>query len=565
MIKRLFSGKINSITLAALLVALSSLVSRFLGIFRDRILAGEFGAGDTLDVYYAAFRIPDFIFNMLVLGALSAGFIPIFSNLLKTRDGKSTKEMRIKNKEAWNLASNILNVLALALIVISFLLITFSPYLSKLIVPGFSPDKQALVARLTMIMYLSPIFLGISSVFGGILQSFKRFFVYSLSPILYNIGIIIGALFFVPIWGVFGLAWGVVLGTFLHMLVQIPMVFKLGYSYKPIIDLKNKYFKKISIMMVPRTLSLAIAQINFLVITVMASSLESGSLAVFNFANNLQSFPIGIFGISFAVAAFPVLSSVAFDKKKLIENVSHVFRQIIFFIIPATVLMLALRAQVVRVILGTGQFGWQDTVATIDALSFFTISLFAQASIPLLVRVFYARHNSKTPFFIGLVSIAINIILSYYLPKIEVAQTIIDPSGLRVVEYFPLGVAGLALAFSIANIVNFVLLWIVLKFELGSMDEKRIFISISKFSVSAIAAGIIVQAMENYIAPIVDMERFWGISTQMIIAGTSGVLVYVAFCSLLKSEELFNFWHSIKRRLPGQKIETGDQGEARGI
>lgn len=547
MIKRLFGGQINSITVAALLIALSSLVSRFLGVFRDHVLAGQFGAGEVLDVYYAAFRIPDLMFNLLVLGALSAGFVPIMTCLIKDPECKVRQVLHLSpNKEAWNLASNIINLLGLALLVLAGLGVFFAPALMQVVVPGFDPEQKQLAAEVTRIMFLSPVFLGISSVLGGILQSFKRFFVYSLAPIMYNIGIIVGALFFAPVWGIHGLAWGVVLGAFLHMTIQIPMVFRLGFRYRPMIDYSNKNIRKIGRMMIPRTLTLAITQINLLVITIIASLLASGSLAVFNFANNLQSLPIGIFGISFAVAAFPTLSAAASDHKKLVSNFSSVFRQILFFIVPATVLLLALRAQVVRVVFGAGQFDWQDTVLTINTLSFFVLSLFAQASIPLLIRIFYARHNSRTPFYIGLVSVLINIVLALYFSRI-------------------LGVVGLALAFSIAHIINFMLLWIMLKVELGKLDEFRILVSAIKFSAAGMACGAAVQGMELLILPYIDMTRFWGVFTQGLCAGTAGIVVYIAFCSLFKSEELIYFWNSFKQRLPWRKIDTGDHSEARGI
>jgi putative peptidoglycan lipid II flippase len=566
MIRRLFSGQINSITIAALLVALSSLLSRFLGIFRDRILAGEFGAGDTLDIYYAAFRVPDIIFNLLVLGALSAGFIPILTALIRDHDATDKRQkLKERNAKAWELVNDIMNLMIVTLVALSFIGIIFAPQIVRLMVPGFSPEKQALTASLTQIMFLSPIFLGISSILGGILQTFKRFFVYSLSPIFYNIGIIVGALYLVPIYGVFGLAWGVVLGAFFHMLVQLPLIFRLGYSYRIRLNIRNENLRKIIYMMLPRTLSLATAQINLLVITIMASHLSGGSLAVFNFANNLQSFPIGIFGISFAVAAFPVLSNVAFDKKKLVRNVSQVFRQILFFIVPATVLLMSLRAQIVRVVLGTGSFGWQDTLATIDTLGFFALSLFAQATIPLLTRVFYARHDTKTPLYIGLFSVLSNVLLSLWLPKLVIMKQMLDVNGELITVATSLGVSGLALAFSIASILNFVLLWIALRYELGDLDEQRVFWSALKFSVAALAAGIAVQGMKLLILPYIDMYKLLGVLAQGFSAGISGILVYVAFCSLMRSEELFDFWHSIKRRLPWRKIETGDQGEARGI
>lgn len=547
MIKKLFSGQINSITIAALLVALSSLVSRFLGIFRDRILAGEFGAGETLDIYYAAFRIPDLVFNLLVLGALSAGFIPIFSNLLKNPLAK-VKDVFLneKNKEAWLLTNNILNLLGLSMLVLAGVGFIFAPTLMKLIAPGFTDENQVLTVALTRIMFLSPVFLGISSVLGGVLQSFKRFFVYSLAPIMYNVGIIVGALFFVPRWGIHGLAWGVVLGALLHMLIQLPLVAKLGFRYRPVFNYRDKNVRKIGRMMIPRTMSLAIVQINLLVITVIASTLASGSLAVFNFANNLQYFPIGIFGISFALAAFPTLSAVAFDKKKLIENFSQTIRQILFFIVPSTVLLLTLRAQIIRVALGTGNFDWEDTILTFSTLGFFAISLFAQATIPLLVRMFYARHDSKRPFYIGLVAAIANVFLSLYFAR-------------------RMGVEGLALAFSIANIINFIILWIILRMEIGYMDEVRILNSVIKFSIAALACGITVQCMKLALGSYVEMTKTFGVFTQGAVAGLSGLAIYLLISWLLRSEELFRFWNSFKRRLPWKKVETGDQGEARGI
>ncbi|MBI2459642.1 MAG: murein biosynthesis integral membrane protein MurJ [Parcubacteria group bacterium] len=547
MIKRLFNGEINSITAAALLVGGSSLISRVLGIFRDRILAGQFGAGDTLDIYYAAFRMPDLIFNLLVLGALSAGFIPIFTSLIKSPLEKVRHWLGGDYKEAWLLASNILNILASGLLLLCGLAVIFAPQIVPLITPGFSSEKLDLTVSLSRVMFLSPIFLGISSVFGGILQSFKRFFVYSMSPIFYNIGIIIGVLYFTPLWGIYGLAWGVALGAAAHMAVQIPALVQLGFKYRFKFDLKNPRVIKIWLMMVPRTMSLAIAQLNLVVITMIASTLSSGSLSIFNFANNLQSFPVGIFGISFAIAAFPALSASAFDKKKLVANLSLTVRQILFFIIPATVILLALRAQIVRVILGTGRFDWQDTLLTIDTLSFFVISLFAQALIPLLIRVFYARHDSKTPFIIGLSSALLNIFLSVKFSA-------------------SLGAPGLALAFSLSNVLNLILLWAWLNLEIGKIDELKIFISTVKFSLAALAGGLAVQGVKLMIGAKIDMTKFLGVLTQGTGAALAGILIYLLVCLILKSEELFSFWSSLKRRLAGvKKMETADQGEARGI
>ncbi|MFA5183955.1 MAG: murein biosynthesis integral membrane protein MurJ [Patescibacteria group bacterium] len=545
----IFKRQINSITAAASLVALSSLASRFLGIVRDRILAGQFGAGQTLDIYYAAFRVPDLVYNLIVLGALSSGFIPIFTALIKDfsgRHGAMDEGAADRNQAAWDLASNVLNYLFLGLGVLSIIGIIFAPALTRLITPGFGSAEQADTAALTRIMFLSPLFLGISGILGGILQSFKRFIIYSLAPVFYNLGIIFGALFLVPWFGLYGLAWGVVLGAFLHMAIQIPTVRQLGFRHRFKIRRHDANTFKIGQMMVPRTLSLAVSQINLVVVTALASGLAGGSLAIFNFANNLQSFPIGIFGVSFAIAAFPSLAATAFDKEKLTANFSSSFRQILFFIIPAMVLIVALRAQIIRVVLGTGAFDWQDTILTMDTLGFFALSLFAQATIPLLVRVFYARHNSATPFYIGVFTVAVNIALAFWLTP-------------------QLGVAGLALAFSIGNILNFLLLWVWLSLKIGNLDIGNILKSVLKFSLSAVAAGGAAQIMKVIVWPYIDMTRFSGVFIQLAAASLVGLLVYGLFCYLLGSEEFFSFISALGRRWPFKKVGIDDQGEARGV
>lgn len=553
-ISNIFKKRSSGITAAAILVGFFSLASRVLGLFRDRILAGEFGAGEILDAYYSAFRIPDLIYNLLILGALSAGFIPVFSSLIKKMKCDNDfcfSYSKTENKKAWDLVNNLLNILIISLLFFSLLGVIFSPSLINLIAPGFSPGLKSLTVKLTRIMFFSPFFLGISSLLGGVLQSFKNFFVFSLAPIFYNLGIIFGALFLVPVLGASGLAWGVVLGSALHMLIQIPSVRALGFRWKLFIELKSKELVQIFKMMIPRTLSLAIAQINLLVITIIASTLASGSLAVFNFANNLQSFPIGIFGISFAVAAFPVLSATAFDKEKLVKNFSYTFRQILFFIIPATVLLITLRAQIIRVIYGTGEFSWTDTILTMDALGFFALSLFAQATIPLLTRVFYARHNSRIPFYIGLIVVVANIFLSLFL-------------GPR------LGVAGLALAFSLSNILNFIILWMWLYFEIGDLDQARIIKSVLKFSVAALSAGLVVQLSKTLVWPFINMTKFWGVFTQGLVAGIAGLGTYFLLTYLFRSQEALDLIEVLKKKLPFSKKAKGmeeipDQSEVRGL
>ena len=537
-LKRLFRAPVSGVAAAAFVIGALSIASRLLGVVRDRILASSFGAGETLDMYYAAFRLPDLVFNLLVLGALSAGFIPVFSKLAAEKE---------KRSEAWSLANNIFHTLTITLILVCGIGIIFAPSLTAWLAPGFSVEAQETITNLTRIMFLSPFFLGLSSVVGSVLQSFHRFFMYSFAPVIYNIGIIVGAIWLAPHYGVYGLAWGVVIGSFGHFLVQIPSLIRLGFQYQWICSWKDKALRTVYGMMSARTLGLAITQLNLVVITIIASGMKEGSLTVFNLANNLQSFAVGIFGISFAVAVFPLLST-ATNNEMFIERLSKTLRQILFFIIPATVALIILRAQIVRVVLGSGKFNWQDTIMTIDAIGFFAFSLFAQAAIPLLARAFYAQHDSKTPFYIGLVSSVVNVVLSIYLaPR--------------------LGVAGLALAFSIAMIINFLLLFMLLHRRLGSLDEKRISISVAKYSAAAIGMALAIQATKLLIWPYVDMTRFWGILLQGSFAGIFGLIVYFAICSLLKSEEAAELWASAKVRLfdSAQDLKSDDQGEVRGI
>jgi putative peptidoglycan lipid II flippase len=429
-----------------------------------------------------------------------------------------------------------------------------------LIAPGFPEEKRNIAMMLSRIMFISPILLGISNVFGGVLQSFKRFFVYSLSPIFYNIGIIIGALYLSPVMGPTGLAWGVVLGAALHLLVQVPLIFHLGFRYSPKIDFKDKNILAIGRMMVPRTMSLAISNIDLLVSTSVASTLAAGSLAIFNLANNLQWFPVGIFGMSFAVAAFPALSASKTDKD-LGANFSATARNILFFIIPSVVLMFVLRAQIVRVLLGTGRFSWDATVWTIDTLGYFCIGIGAQALIPLLVRVFYARHNSKTPFYIGMFSVLVDIVLCLTLPRMITCEAVVGKAPLCT----PMGVEGIALAFSISSLVNLFMLWYALYKKVGHLDGKRILNSTWKFFLASAIAGAAAQFFKTETGKAVIMEKFLGVLIQGAIAGVIGILAYILVCYLLKSEELFVFWNSFRRRLPWNKVESDDQGEARGI
>lgn len=537
-LKKIFSHETSSITSAAVIIAGASLLSRILGVVRDRVLAAGFGAGDDLDVYYAAFRIPDFVYNIVILGALSAGLIPIFVSLFKGGRAGNYDD----NKEAWDLINNILNIVGVFLIAVCFILAIASPWLVPLITPGFGDEKMQMTVNLTKIMFLSPLLLGLSGIFSGVLQSLKRFLMFSIAPIMYNLGIIFGALFLVKPFGLVGLAYGVVLGALLHLLIQLPTTIHLGFNYRWIFKLKDANFLKIMKLTGPRLLSLASSQINLTIITILASTLAAGSLAVFNLANNLQSFAVGIFGVSYALAAFPLLSKnfAENNEQDFKENFLRTFKQILFFMIPITVLLVILRIQAVRVILGAGQFDWNDTVLTANCLGIFSLSLFAQALLPLLARAFYSRHNTKAPFAASLVGEVANLIFCLLLIR-------------------KFGVLGLALGFTMSAIVNFTLLAFVLNKKVKGIFQNGALKFVGKILFASLVLGVATQMVKTGIGEIVDMHKFWGVFTQGLAAGLAGLAVFVLIAYLFKVEELSSLFGAVKRRL-WKKATVSEEG-----
>jgi len=539
MVNKILNHKSKTIFSAAFVLAVAALTSRVLGLIRDRLLAGKFGAGDELDIYFTAFRLPDLIYSILIMGAISSAFIPIFAEYFQKN-----------KKEAWHLTSGLFNLIFVILIVLAGAFILLAPWLVSIIAPGFSGAKREMTVLLTRIMFLSPILLGVSSIFGGVLQYFRRFFIHSLAPVVYNVGIIIGILFFVPSMGLVGLAWGVVLGAGLHFLIQIPSVIYSGFPIHLILRTtwRTRRFihpgiKRIVKLMIPRTIGLAGFQINFLIITAIASSLISGSIAIFNLSYNLQYVPIGIVGISFATAAFPRLAEffAKKDKEKFSKNFSSVFSQILYLVLPATILIFLLRAQIVRIILGTGEFSWVDTRLTAAALGVFSISVFAQSLIPLLSRSFYAFHNTKTPVIISLFSIVINIIGSFFFVWVlsnqnwfsQFTSNVLKLEGIR-----NFSVLGLPMAFVLAGILNFVILLFFFNKKIGYWQPKRILDSIFKIIIACILMAVMVYCLLYLLNLSFNTRTFVGIFIQTTIAAIGGVIIYFITTFFFKSPEI---------------------------
>jgi putative peptidoglycan lipid II flippase len=479
----------KSITGAALLISGATLFSRLVGILRDRVLVHHIDVGPVMDAYYAAFKIPDLIYNLLIVGALTAGFIPMFTKLLVEHD---------TTRPAWRLANNILNIIGIALIITCTFGILASPLLAKVIAPGFPLETKKILITFTRIMFLSPLFLGISMVLGGILQSLRHFFIYSIAPILYNLGIIFGVMVLVPLMGVTGLAWGVVLGAFLHTAIQLYGAYHNGFRWEWIFDLKHPPTRQVGKLMIPRTLGLAATQLNTIIITILGSLLPAGSITIYSLAFNLQGVPVGIIGIPFALAVFPVLAHSIAQKNipEFTKNFSTTLRQIIFLIIPLAIIFLLSRAQIVRVVLGSGKFDWDATIATANTLAFFTLGILGAATVPLLARAFYALSNTRTPFIIGFVSEFITI---------AIAILFINPY-FNIMKIIPIsGVSALALASSLGTLFNALALYILLARHIKNLEGFNLLKLLYQLAIAGILMGLTIQKAEG---PLSHLEHF---------------------------------------------------------
>lgn len=551
MLNHILNSKTKTVTSAAFLLAISSLISKILGLIRDRLLAGRFGAGEELDIYFAAFRIPDFVYGILIAGGITVAFLPIFSEYFQKRIKESSKEEWPVG--ATEFTNNLLNCFLFLLVLVCLILAIFTPFIINFIIPGFSPANKAITIQLTRIMFLSPILFGLSSIFSGILQYFDRFLIYSLAPILYNLGIIFGIVFLVPLFGISGLAYGVILGAGLHFFIQLPAAKTSGFKYKLVFNFKYPGIKKVLKLMIPRTIGAAADNLNLIVITAIASTLTAGSIAIFNFSNNLQNFPIGIIGISFAISSFPVLSRYLANgqKKEFLENFSSSFRQIIFLIIPLSFLLFLLRAQIVRLILGTGEFGWRETRLTAASLGFFCFGIIASSLIPLVARAFFSFQNTKTPVIIGITSVILNIFFCSLFVSLLNYQNIFRDflaSLLKLQDIKNIEVIGLPLGFSLSVGLQLLLLLIFLYKRIGDFRIKEILQSFKNILVASVLMAVCTYFLLKIFAGLVNMQTFFGVLLQTVLASFAGIFIYFLAVLFLRSPEIKIIKSSIFKR-----------------
>lgn len=510
---------------ATLIIAVLTLLSRLMGFIRDLLLASRFGLSMESDIYFAAFRIPDLVYNFLILGTLSVAFIPVFS------------EYYLKDKQrAYALASNVLNWALIGMTLICIILFVFARPLTHLIVPGFSDSQINQTVLITRIMLLSPIIFTASNVVSSVLVSLKKFLIVNTAPLFYNLGIIIGIIFFYPRYGLVGLAGGVILGALMHLSLQVPELIRFGFRWAPRLNYREEGMHKIGQLFLPRLFGMDISYVNFLIVSVVGSTLAVGSITAFNYANNIQAVSLGVFALSTAIALFPVLSELyaKHDLKQFISTVQHGIIRIIYFIVPITILILLLRAHIVRVLLGYGRCDWNCTITTFDTLGVLALGLLGQSLVPLFARAFYAQHNTKTPVIIGLVAIVVNGALSYFLS-------------------FGLGIQGIALGFVLATTLNCILLFGSLHRKLShspgvpvSVMEKfdRVIIKRAvKIVLASISMGLVSYILLYLLAPFLNTHTVIGLFLQAAIAGGIGIVWYIGITGWLglhEAEKLLN-------------------------
>lgn len=526
---------------AAYLLAFFTFLSQLLGLIRDRMLASAFGASAALDAYYAAFRIPDLIFVAVASIASVSILVPFIVERLR-RSEKETREF----------LDAIFSFFAVLMIIVSGLVFLSAPKLLDLIFPKIVAGQYgAELIVMTRWLLLSPILLGFSNLLASVTQAKHRFFSYAVSPILYNAGIIFGLLVFYPWFGLVGLALGVALGALLHLIVQIIAVgnffprFRWPFNFEII--------KQIVAISFSRTLALSASQISLLALVAFAAYLTAGSVSVFNFSWNLQSVPLAIVGASYTVALFPTISRLfgAGEKDKFFREMLTAARHITFWSIPIIVLFIVLRAQIVRTILGAGNFDWSDTRLTAAALALFAISILAQSLILLFVRGYYAGGNTKKPLIINLISAALIVIFAFgflwLFKRWEFFRYFVE-SLLRVDNVAGAEVLMLPLGFSAAQIVNAAIYWFYFarRFPTFSPIVSRTFFEI--FSTSVIM-GFIAYRSLNVFDKIFDLNTSLGIFFQGLLSGLIGIVVGVIILILFKNQEIKEVWTTLHHKI----------------
>jgi putative peptidoglycan lipid II flippase len=501
----------GSLARAGLIVSGAFLVSRLLGYVRVVVIAGAFPTNE-LDAFFAAFRIPDLIFQLVAAGALSSALIPIVSALFTTGE----------RSHAWRVVSTVINLMLIALAVLAVALFVLAPVIVPYITPGFEGAKLERTIELTRIMLLSPIFLSLGAVATSVLNAGGRFAASALAPIVYNLAIIGGALILGPSLGIEGLALSVVVGSLGHLFVQLRPLARLGFRYTPRIDPADPDARKALLLMAPRALGLGITQVTFIVVTSLASLLGNGAVADFNFAFALLQIPLGIIGVPLGIVVLPSLSREAAVGREggFAELLTRALRLLVYVMVPIAVLTAVVRRPVVEILFGGGRLSGADLDLIAVTLAGFMIGLTAHAMIAVLARAFYARQDTVTPVGAAIAAVVIN-------------------TALAVVLVGPFGLPGIAVAIAIAAWAEALALLAILfhrlpHFELKGLGRVGIESIVGSVVAGAAAVGAI-GVLESAIGA--EPGRLLSVVEAAVVSLVFGV-VYGALSLALRIPEL---------------------------
>lgn len=536
---RYLSSEVRGLQAAAYVLAVSALLSSLLALARDRLLAHVFGASTTLDVYYASFRIPDMLF--VALGALVSVYILIPE--ITRRSGPAQRDY----------IDTIVAGFSMFAVLVSLALFAMTPFIVPRIFPGLAAAGAAdQLVLLTRIMLLQPVLLGLSNIAAAITQTRYRYALYSLSPLLYNLGIIIGIIGLYPRFGIIGLAWGVVAGALMHLAVQLPSAVADGF-FRRIPLLRDVPALRHTVMIsVPRALALSMTQLSLLALTALAALLSPGSVAVFMLAFNLQSVPLSIVGASYSVAAFPTLAA-ALSRGARAEFVSHVVtaaRYVLFWSLPCSALILVLRAHIVRVILGSGAFDWSDTRLTAAAFAVLAFSLAAQGILLLLIRAYYAAGQTAVPLIASAAVAAGTIALSSMgLVTLTVPHLLTTVEQfLRVEDIAGSAIVALAIAFSVSNIAGAALLALHFEYRFGGFFA-GMWRPFAESALAALTAGVVAHFFLSLVSSFDASFTAMSIFVQGFTAGLAGILAASVAYWLVGSREYSETFASVHARL----------------
>lgn len=523
---RFLSSEARTLERAVSILALSAFLSSLLALFRDRLLAHTFGAGTELDIYYAAFRIPDLLF--VTFGTLVSVYI-----LIPEFTRRAPEEQR-------NYIDTIVAGFSLLAVVASLTAALLAPIILQKLFPHFAAPQMETLVALTRIMLLQPILLGLSNILAAVTQVRARYALYALSPILYNIGIIVGILVFYPLWGIAGLAWGVVFGALLHLSIQIPSIIKDGFFHRipRIVELSALW--RTILISVPRALALSFNQFALIGLTAIAATLSPGSIAVFMFAYNLNSVPLSVIGSSYSVAAFPTLAA-AFAmgrKEEFVGHVSIAARHILFWSLPAIALIVILRAHIVRVVLGSGAFDWTDTRLTAAALAIFSLGLVAQGLTLLLVRGYYAAGRTFVPLFVSLASAIGTVALSFFFLHLfeDSAMLRLLENLMRVEDIPGTSVLALALAYSLVSILGTLALAVHFEYRFGGFFS-GIRRTLFESTAAGLSGGLGAYTMLYILGPLTFPSTLLSVFLRGFAGGVLGIAVIALVYSLLGNRE----------------------------